>query len=420
MKTNNKIFFNFLLIIAIFVSLSPVFVLAQTEEIDNLDEFLPAEQQSLEELNLESLDYFIVESVEPKEEFFEAEVTQVIEEREKQISPTQTIWQQNLKLKGLEGSFKDEEIFFNGISDLEVLASDRYQVGDKVTMAYVIDYTGSERFYVLDYVRRADIYWFFLIFAACVILVGGWKGLRSLIVLALTFLIILKFIIPQILAGASPLNITLVGSFVIVFLAIYLTEGFNKKSSLAVLSIALALIITAVLAYFSTKLMHLSGISEEALFLSSYGFASLDFKGILLAGIIIGALGVLDDVVISQVSVVKEIYAANKNLNKKEVYKSAMKVGVSHINAMVNTLFLAYAGVSFILLFLFSIKQEPFLSYEQIINQEVIATEIVRSLVGAIGLILSVPISTYLGVLFLKSKSDDKKNEDKDFEKVKN
>jgi len=144
--------------------------------------------------------------------------------------------------------------------------------------------------------------------------------------------------------------------------------------------------------------------NEETMFLLGLGEETINFQGLLLAGIIIGTLGVLDDMVISQVAAVEQIKLANPELSKKEVFKKSYKIGVSHISSMTNTLFLAYAGAALPLLLLFSVKQEPFLTFNQVINNEMIATEIVRTLAGSIGLVLAVPVATVLAVHFLRAK----------------
>ena len=140
------------------------------------------------------------------------------------------------------------------------------------------------------------------------------------------------------------------------------------------------------------------------MFLIDFGKTMINFKGLLLAGIIISTLGVLDDVIISQIVSVEQIKKINSNLSKKDVYKKAMKIGVSHMSSMINTLFLVYAGASLPLLLLFTINEPPFLTFNQIINNEIIAIEIVRTLAGSIGLVLSIPITTFLASWFLKDK----------------
>jgi len=350
---------------------------------------------------------FADNSVGKQNNYYRAKVLEVIKE-EKSISDggAESI-QQNLKLKGLEGNIKNKEIIFEGISNLDVISKNIYKAGDEVLVVESFGDNGQANYYVVDYVRTKYIYWLFFIFAASILLVGRMKGIKSLISLALTFFVIIKYIIPQILDGADPIIVTLFGSLAILVLIIYMTEGFNAKSHLASISILFSLVITIFLSWIFVELMRLTGASsEDTASLVDLGGQAVNFQGLLLAGIIIGALGVLDDVVVSQISAVEELNKSNANLSKIHIFKSAYNVGVSHISSMSNTLFLAYAGVSMPLLILFLSGQSAFTNWTQIINNEDIAVEIVRTLAGSIGLILSVPISTALAVWWFKRKID--------------
>ncbi len=332
------------------------------------------------------------------DEVLEAKVTEIIEQRELISADGTKFTQQNLRLLVTKGSLKGKTITYHGISDVEVANQNIYQVGDKVLVMKSTDENGKTKFYVTDYIRRQPLWILSLIFILAVIIVAGSKGLRALAILIATFFIIIKFIIPQILNGHNPLLISIVSALVIAFLAIFGTDGFNKKSKIAYLSILISLAITLVLSQIFTHLARLTGASEEATFILNLSQYHINLQGLLLAGIILGSLGVLDDVIISQVSSVKEISQANPNLSAKEVTKKAMRIGTDHINAMINTLFLAYAGAALPLLILFSLDVPPFVTFSQTINHELIATEIVRTLVGSIALILAVPISTWLAV----------------------
>jgi len=341
----------------------------------------------------------------PRDAFFKAEVVEIIEQQ-KTILPDKTeTEQQNLMFRGLEGDFKGKEINFNGIGEIDVINKNIYKAGDRVLVVASFDAEGNAAYFITDYVRTKSLWGLAIAFVLALIIVGGKKGLRSLIALALTFLVIIKYIIPQILAGASPLITTLIGSVIILLIIIYITEGFRARSHISVISILFSLIIAIFLSWLFVSLSKLTGAaSEEILFLSNIGGQVINFKGLLLAGIIIGALGVLDDVVISQVRTVEQIAKANRSLDRREIFKHAYKVGVSHVASMTNTLFLAYAGVSLPLLVLFISGESAFLSWGQVINNEAIATEIVRTLAGSIGLVLSVPIATLVAVWWYKAK----------------
>ncbi|MFH1456683.1 MAG: YibE/F family protein [Patescibacteria group bacterium] len=337
------------------------------------------------------------------DEIFKAEVIKILEEKELTEEDGSKSIQQNIKLKGLENDWENKEIIFQGINDYQVIKNNIYKVGDKVLVASSPGPNGEENYYITDYIRHPSLYWLSLIFIVLVFLIGRWKGLRALIGLLASFFVIMKIIVPKILTGTNPLLISIFGSILILFLVIYLTEGINRKSHLAILSVIISLIIVGILSILFTNISKLTGMAqEEIMFLVGFGKSMIDFKGLLLAGIIIGTLGVLDDAVVSQIASVEQIKNANSNLSKKEVYKNSMKIGTSHMSSMINTLFLVYAGASLPLLLLFTIKEPPFLTFNQIINNEIIAIEIVRTLAGSVGLILSIPIATFLASYFLK------------------
>jgi len=337
------------------------------------------------------------------DQMFKAEVIKIIEQRENTLPDGEIVEQQDLLLFGLESEYEGQEINFQGIDDFGIIKSNLYEIGDKVLVIASQNADGNVDFYITDYIRTNGIWWLSIFFILTIIIVGRWKGFRSLLSLVLTFFVIIKFIIPQIIAGSNPILITLIGSFAILLAIIYVTEGLNKKSHLAVTSILISLIITIVISWFFVELTKLSGLVGEDVFaLINIGDATINFKGLLLAGIIIGALGVLDDVVVSQISTVEELIGANDKLTKKELFQKSYSVGISHISSMTNTLFLAYAGASLSVLIIFISGQSAFSSWSQIINNEQIATEIVRALTGSIGLILSVPISTILAVWWYK------------------
>lgn len=340
-----------------------------------------------------------------RDTFFKAEITQVLEQKINVLPDGSETVQQNLMLRGLEGDFSGKEINFNGIGEIDVLSKNIYKVGDRVLTVASYDMEGNVVYYITDFIRTKSLWSLAAIFVLALLAVGGIKGLRSLLALVLTFLVIIKYIIPQILSGTSPLLVTLIGSLVILLVIIYTTEGFRARSHIAVISILVSLIITILFSWVFVSLTKLTGVSsEDVLFLFNIGGQVINFKGLLLAGIIIGALGVLDDVVISQIRTVEQIAKASDSLDKIKIFKHAYQVGVSHIASMTNTLFLAYAGVSLPLLILFISGESAFSTWSQIINSEIIATEMVRTLTGSIGLILSVPIATLFAVWWYGAK----------------
>lgn len=337
--------------------------------------------------------------------YAQALVVKILAQRSQAASDgTQNI-QQNLQLKILSGPLAGQIVESDGISDVDVANSSVYKSGDKVEVDYSPGPNGQNIFYVTDYIRQDSLFWLVLLFIAVILIIGRRQGLAAILSLLASFLFIIKVIIPLILHGYDPLLIGGLGSFVILLIIVYLTGGFNKKSHIALVSIFLSLVITAVLSFFFANWARLTGTtSEEVAYLMEAG-AAVNFQGLLLAALIIGTLGILDDIVVGQVEVVAQIRETNQKLPDKKVFAMSMQVGRAHLGAVVNTLFLAYVSVALPLLLLISLNQVPFLSFSQIINSEQIATEIVRTLVGVIGLSLSVPISTALAARYLRGEA---------------
>ncbi len=339
-------------------------------------------------------------------EIFEARVVEVLRVEEKNRENGSKFEQQNLKLQGLEGDWLNKEVVYNGISEIEVANANYYQVGDKVLVDRQTDELGQDTFYVTDFVRSGYLYFLFAIFIIIVLAVGRAKGFKALLSLLLSFVVIIEFILPQILNGGDPFLVSLIGGLIILGIIIYLTEGFKLKSHIAVLSVLVSLSITLLLSIIFTTLAKLSGLAqEEAAFLIGIGGVDINFRGLLLAGFIIGAIGVLDDIIVGQVEAVEQIRLANPALSVKKVFTMAYEVGNTHIGAIVNTLFLTYAGAALPLLLLFILNQDSGVTFGRLINTEIVSTEIVRALVGSIGVILSMPIATWLAAVKLKVKN---------------
>lgn len=335
----------------------------------------------------------------------EAQILKVLDQKETLRENGSKAIQQNLELGILTGPLKGQTKIYTGISGIDVVSSNVYKANDKVLVSYNRDETGEYVFYVTDYVRTNSLLWLTIFFVIVVLLIGGKKGAMALMSLIISFFVIIKILVPLVFAGYDPLLVGIFISFLILFALIYLTEGWNKKAHLSVLSIAVSLVVTASLALLFGYLSRLSGASnEEVVFLIDAIKVPINFHNLLLAAIIIGTLGVLDDVVVGQVESVEQIRSANSTLKDGQVFKMSMNIGRAHLGAIINTLFLAYVSAALPLILLFSIHQEPFLTVAQVINNEDIATEIVRTLVGVISLCLSAPIATFLAVKYLKIK----------------
>lgn len=277
-------------------------------------------------------------------------------------------------------------------------------VGDSVRVtANEAPEGGSATLSLVDFERRAPIVWLALAFAGLVLVFGRLRGGLSLIGLAGSLAIVLAFIVPAIAEGSEPVLVAIVGALAVMLVTIALAHGLGVKSAAAMLGTAASLIMVALLALIFTELAHLTGFSsEEATLLASDG--SISVQGLLLAGMVIGALGVLDDVTVSQSSTVFALRSANSSMDARELYRRAIEVGRDHISATVNTLVLAYVGAALPVLLIFSAGS---VGFGEALNAEVVASEVVAMLVGSIGLIAAVPITTWLATMLAVRLPED-------------
>ena len=268
------------------------------------------------------------------------------------------------------------------------------EVGGRALLGHQPDVEGFEYVY-LDPDRRGPLLLLAALFAGAVVLLGGWRGAASLVGLVATLLVLFLFVIPAILHGRDPLLVSLVGSVLIAYAALYLSHGVGPRTTVALLGTLGGLACAAILATVFMDLAHITGLaSEEALYLSAVG-ADLDLRGLILGGMLIGALGAIDDMTVTQSSAVWELRAADPSMSTSRLLRAGMRIGRDHVASTVNTLVLAYAGASMPVLLLFLLSDQPATT---VANGEIVATEIVRTLVGSIGLVASVPITTWLAV----------------------
>ena len=339
---------------------------------------------------------------EVEEKTLEAKVIQILDEKViiSGLSGEEQPYQK-LKLLVIKGYLKDQEIEIES-GNVPSVNLPQYKIGDRVIVSYSNDLEGNDVFYITDFVRRQPLLWLFLIFVVLTVVIARWRGLLSLLGMGISFLVIFFLVLPQILSGANPVETAILGSLIIIPVTFFLSHGFNGKTGVAIAGTVITLIITGILAGTFVEAAKLSGFaSEEAGFLQSAKGDLVNIKGLLLAGIIIGVLGVLDDITISQSAIVFQLKEANSKLKYSELYKRAMNVGRDHISSMVNTLILVYTGAALPLLLLFIDNPHPF---SEIINYEILADEVVRTLVGSIGLVLAVPITTFIAVLTTAKK----------------
>lgn len=274
----------------------------------------------------------------------------------------------------------------------DLATTPRFDPGETVVLNYLPNAEPSFQYQYADRERRGLLIGLAVLFAAAVIWLGRLRGLAALVGLGLSIVVLIGFIVPAILDGSDPVLVAAVGAVAIAIVSLYLAHGFTALTHVALLGAAGALAITVALSAVMTNAAKFSGFAgEESLYLTLFG--GIDVAGLLLAGIVLGALGALDDVTVTQASTVWELRRANPSLDVRELTARGLRVGRDHIASTVNTLLLAYAGASIPLLLLFALSQQ---SLSTVANSEVVATEIVRTLVGSIGLVTAVPITTWL------------------------
>ncbi|MEU6429211.1 YibE/F family protein [Microbispora sp. NPDC046973] len=272
----------------------------------------------------------------------------------------------------------------------------RFAVGEDVVLVHVPDAPLDAPEYLLsDHDRSAPLWLFVAAFALAVVAFGRWRGLTALVGLAVTFVLLLTFVVPAILAGEPPTLVAIVGSAAIMLAVLYLTHGFTIATSMAVLGTLVSLTLTGLLSAFAIDTAHLAGVTDDSSFLLDSNYR-INGQGLLLAGIIIGALGVLDDVTVTQAVTVGELAVANPGYTFGRLYRAAARVGRAHIASVINTIVLAYAGAALPLLLLFSVGDQPL---ADVLRNPVLAQEIIRSIVGTLGLIAAVPVTTALAAL---------------------
>jgi uncharacterized membrane protein len=281
----------------------------------------------------------------------------------------------------------------------------RFGVGDPVVLSWSggdPDDPGS--YQVVDFQRGGSLWWLAALFAAAVLALGRWRGLAALAALGLSFVVLLLFVLPAILAGHDPLWVAIVGACLIMFAVLYLTHGPSARTSTAVLGTLVSLLLIGGLSAAFTALARLTGLDETTSALIGALGTGVDARGLLLAGVLIGALGVLDDVTVTQTSAVWELHGANPTLGARGLFTAAMRIGRDHVSSAVNTLVLAYAGASLPLMLIFSVSGR---GLGDVVTTEEVATEIVRTLVGSIGLVASVPITTAVAAVVASRETAD-------------
>lgn len=330
------------------------------------------------------------------QEILKAEVFEVVDEYERDIMGTgaQTTVQE-LRIIIKEGEREGEVVKLE--NDLVKL-----EKGDDIFVTRMGNIDGTEYFTFKDVERRAPLIILVFVFIGLVIWLSGMQGVRAVLSLALSIGAILFVLIPALKLGYPPALVSLGIAGVILAVTLFFTHGFKPRVVVTFLGTFGAVFITCIIAWVWVEWMRFTGFGDDAsVYLNFATGGKIDLAGLLLGGIIIGLLGVLDDVSITQASVVQELKGANPDLGFKALYTKALRVGKDHVGSLVNTLALAYAGASLPLLLLYGYSES---SMWVILNQEVIAAEVLRIVVGSIGLILAVPLTTALAAWYFKDK----------------
>ncbi|MEJ2858841.1 MULTISPECIES: YibE/F family protein [unclassified Saccharothrix] len=282
-------------------------------------------------------------------------------------------------------------------------SSPTFAVGDEVVLAFGGgDPTSNTSYQLADFQRGVPMALLAVLFAAAVLLLGRWQGLAALGALVLSFVVLVLFVLPALLAGENPVTVAVVGAGLIMFIVLYLTHGVSARTSTAVLGTLVSLALIGVLGVAFTAFGKLTGLDQDTANLVSVLGHGIDTRGLLLAGTIIGALGVLDDVTVTQTSAVWELRRANPAMGFRELYAAGSRIGRDHLASVVNTLVMAYAGAALPLLLAFSLSGR---SLTEILTAQQVAQEVVRTLVGSIGLVAAVPITTALAA-FVAGRED--------------
>lgn len=318
-----------------------------------------------------------------------AEVIEVLAEEQTYIPGFETVqYLQQLQAQTDDGTFINVE-------------NDRTPLKEGDTFfANVLETSDGPLYTVQEPDRREALLVSIVLFGIVSIIIGGITGLRALISLGVSFIVIIYFLLPALSSGTSPILVSVGFSALILALAMGITHGLNRTTLAAYLGSIVTIVVAVFLGSFFVSFGHLTGFADDTttiLNLATGG--SLNMQGILLGALIVGILGIIDDLTVTQVSTVQELHNVDSKLSSRELYTRAMKVGKDHFGAVVNTLFLAYAGAAMPLLMLFTLSpSSPWF----LVNSEIIAIEIVRAAVGGVALALSLPIATLLGVLALR------------------
>lgn len=332
--------------------------------------------------------------------YYRASVKEVIDEGSTVTNGVEIPYQV-VRVKLLDGREQGTELTIDHGKTFSIDKSKFVKAGQTVVVLRTIGPDNAPIFQIIDVYRLNSLWPFLIMFALGVLVLSGWRGAGSIAGMIISLLVIAGFIVPNILSGKDPLTISIVGCMGIMVVTIYLAHGFSKKTTIALIATFLTLLMTGLLSVLLVKMAHLTGLgSEDAYSLKLGPMAAINFRGLLLGGILIGALGVLDDVTTGLTASVFEIHKANTHISFLELIRAGLRVGREHVSSLVNTLVLAYAGAS-LPMFIIIVTNPNNYPIWSVFNSEMIVEEIVRTLAGSVGLITAVPLTTLLASYYL-------------------
>lgn len=335
------------------------------------------------------------------DQFYQARVVEVKERGEKNVEGITNPYQV-VEVEIENGSRKGEKLTIDHGVEFTIDRSLLVEKGEKIVVLQSADSEGNPYYQIIDKYRLDKIYYLVGIFFVAIVLLSRFQGLGSILGMVFSLIVIVKFIIPEILGGADPLTISIIGSFVIMVFSIYLAHGLSKKTTIALVSTFITLVFIGIISVIFVQFGKLTGLSSEEAYALRLGVSTADIniKGLLLGGILIGSLGVLDDITTGLSASVFEIAAANPKYTFKDLYRAGTNIGKEHIASLVNTLVLAYAGAS-LPIFLILVLNPAGWPFWTILNNEAIVEEVIRTLAGSFGLLLTVPLTTFLATYYV-------------------
>ncbi len=333
---------------------------------------------------------------------YKAQVIRVTESGTKTVNEMRLPYQ-IVQIVFLDPPMKGKELTIHHGDIFSIDQSQFVEPGQKIVVVATVGPDGNPIYAIIDSYRLDTLIPFLILFVAAVILLSRWRGVGSIIGMAVSLIVIAQYIVPQIISGSDPLSTSIIGCFGIMIVTLYLAHGFSKQTTVALVSTFLTLVFTGALSILFVRIMHLSGLGSDDAYSLKFGMTSItNYKGLFLSGILIGSLGVLDDVTTGLSASVFELHKANKKLTFIELIQAGLRIGQEHVSSLVNTLVLAYAGVSLPLFMTLIINPNGYPLWT-ILNSEMMVEEIVRTLSGSMGLILAVPLTTFMAASLLTS-----------------